>query len=54
MGGERSGRFVEGEEGLLGGLMDPVYNNPMQQQQGFRRNTDQMYPPYSTGQQQNS
>ena len=32
-----------------------VYHNPMQQQQqGFRRNTDQMYPPYSTGQQQNS
>ena len=31
----------------------PVYNNPMQQQ-GFRRNTDQMYPPYRTGQQQNS
>ena len=26
----------------------------MQQQQGFRRNTDQTYPPYSTGQQQNS
>ena len=33
---------------------NPVYHNPMQQQQGFRRNTDQMYPPYSTGQQQNS
>ena len=32
----------------------PVYNNPMQQQQGFRRNMDQTYPPYSTGQQQNS
>ena len=31
-----------------------VYTNPMQQQQGFRRNTDQTYPPYSTGQQQNS
>ena len=30
-----------------------VYNNPMQQQV-FRRNTDQTYPPYSTGQQQNS
>ena len=35
-------------------LNNPVYNNPMQQQQGFRRNTDQMYPLYSTGQQQNS
>ena len=34
---------------------NPVYHNPMQhKQQGFRRNTDQMYPPYSTGQQQNS
>ena len=33
---------------------DPVYNNPMQQQ-GFRMNTDQTYPPsYNTGQQQNS
>ena len=32
---------------------NPVYHNPMQQQQGFRRNTDQTYPPYSTGQQQN-
>ena len=31
-----------------------VYHNPMQQQQGFRRNADQMYPPFSTGQQQNS
>ena len=31
-----------------------LYNNPMQQQ-GFRRNTDQTYPPsYNTGQQQNS
>ena len=30
---------------------NPVYHNPMQQQQqqGFKRNTDQMYPPYSTG-----
>ena len=27
----------------------PVYHNPMQQQQGFRRNTDQTYPPCSTG-----
>ena len=35
-------------------LNNPNYNNPMQQQQGFRRNADQMYPPYSTGQQQNS
>ena len=33
---------------------NPIYNNPMQQQQGFRRNKDQTYPPYSTGQQQNS
>ena len=33
---------------------NPIYNNPMQQQQGFRTNTDQTYPPYSTGQQQNS
>ena len=33
---------------------NPVYNNPMQQQQGFRRNTDQTYPPYTTGQQQDS
>ena len=34
---------------------NPIYHNPMQQQQqGFTRNTDQMYPPYSTGQQQNS
>ena len=33
---------------------NPVYNNPMQQQQGFRRNTDQTYLPYSTGQQQDS
>ena len=34
-----------------------VYRTPMQQQQqqqGFRRNTDHTYPPYSTGQQQNS
>ena len=33
-----------------------VYHNPMQhqQQQGFRRNADQMYHPYSTDQQQNS
>ena len=32
----------------------PVYNNPMQQQ-GFRRNTNQTYPPsHNTGQQQNS
>ena len=31
-----------------------VYNNPMQQQ-GFRRNTDQAYPPsYNAGQQRNS
>ena len=30
-----------------------VNNNPMQQQ-GFRRNTNQTYPPYNTGQQQNS
>ena len=27
---------------------NPVYNNPMQQQQGFRSNTDHTYPPYST------
>ena len=33
---------------------NPVCHNPMQQQQEFRRNTDQTYPPYSTGQQQNS
>ena len=33
---------------------NPVYNNPMQQQ-GFRPNTNQAYPPsYNTGQQQNS
>ena len=33
---------------------NPVYNNHMQQQ-GFRRNTDETYPPsYNTGQQQNS
>ena len=33
---------------------NPVYNNPMQKQ-GFRRNTDQAYPPsYNAGQQQNS
>ena len=31
-----------------------VYNPMQQQQQGFRRNTDQTYPPYSTGQQQDS
>ena len=35
-------------------LNNPLYNIPMQQQQGFTRNMDQMYPPYSTGQQQNS
>ena len=34
---------------------NPVYHNPMQQQhQGFMRNMDQMYPPYSYDQQQNS
>ena len=33
---------------------NPVYSNPMQQQ-GFRRNTDQAYPPsYNADQQQNS
>ena len=32
---------------------NPIYNNPMHLQ-GFRRNTDQTYPPYNTGQQQNS
>ena len=33
---------------------NPVYNNPMQQQ-GFRRNMDQTYPPYyNADQQQNS
>ena len=32
---------------------NPIYNNPMQHQ-GFRRNTDQTYPPYNTGQQQYS
>ena len=32
-----------------------VYHNPMKQQQKeFRRNTDQMYPPYGTSQQHNS
>ena len=59
--GPSRGQFQQGRQNIpnyqgtyLNYLNNPVYNNPMQQQQGFRRNTDQMYPPYSTGQQQNS
>ena len=58
--GPSGGQFQQGRQNILNYqgtyptyLNNPVYNNPMQQQQGFRRNTDQMYPPYSTGQQQN-
>ena len=56
--GQRGGQIQQGRPNYQGTYLayfnNTVYNNPMQQQQGFRRNTDQSYPPYSTGQQQNS
>ena len=57
--GPQPGQIQQGRpnyEGTHQNYFNNLVYNPMQQQQqqGLRRNTDQTYPPYSTGQQQDS